>query len=174
LLLGFALRRSWWPISGLSAALWTLAQFGAGRALYQAIADAIGLDLPVTETGAFSLLAWQFLWVGGLWMGSLKAPEATQGLAAPQWAIAPAIAIAAVCLAWRHVAGQVPVPFPHETGHAINMLFDKWELGPLRLVNFSPCWCWFCASDRGWRATCRCNSSPGWARHHCRSFVRTW
>ena len=136
LLLSFGLRRSWWPIFGLSAALWALAQFGVGRALYQAIADTIGLDLPVTETGAFSLLAWQFLWVGGLWMGSLKATGAPRGLAAPQWAIAPAIAVAAVCLAWRHVAGQVPVPNPHEAGHAINLLFDKWQLAPLRLVNF--------------------------------------
>ena len=136
LLLSFGLQRSWWPIFGLSAALWTLAQFGVGRALYQAIADVIGLDLPVTETGAFSLLAWQFLWVGGLWMGSLKGSAAPRRLAAPQWAIAPAIAIAAVCLVWRHVAGQVPVPHPHEAGHAINMLFDKWELAPLRLVNF--------------------------------------
>ncbi|HEX4524317.1 MAG TPA: OpgC domain-containing protein [Casimicrobiaceae bacterium] len=136
LLLSFALRRGWWPIFALSAALWTLAQFGVGRALYQSIADAIGLDLPVTETGAFSLLAWQSLWIGGLWMGSLKATEDPQGFAAPNWAIVPAIAIAAVCLVWRHVAGQVPVPFPHEAGHAINMLFDKWQLGPLRVVNF--------------------------------------
>jgi hypothetical protein len=134
LLLSFALRRSWWPVFGLSAALWTLAQFGVGRALYQALADAIGLDLPVTETGAFSLLAWQFLWVGGLWMGSLKAADTGNGLAAPHWVIPPAIAIAVVCLVWRHVAGQVPLP--HEGGHAINMLFDKWQLAPLRLVNF--------------------------------------
>ncbi len=134
LVLSFALRRSWWPIFGLSAVLWTLAQFGAGRALYQAIADAIGLDLPVTETGAFSLLAWQFLWFGGLWMGSLKATGAGGGLRAPQWAILPAIAVAAVCLVWRHIAGQVP--FPHSTGHVLNALFDKWQLAPLRLVNF--------------------------------------
>jgi hypothetical protein len=134
LLLSFALHRSWWPIFALSAALWTVAQFGVGRALYQAIADAIGLDLPVTETGAFSLLAWQFLWVGGLWMGSLKATDARQGLAAPHWAVMPAIAIAAVCLVWRHITGQVPVP--HEGSHALNTLFDKWELAPLRLVNF--------------------------------------
>jgi hypothetical protein len=134
LLLNFALRRSWWPIFGLSAVLWTLAQFGMGRALYQAIADAIGLDLPVTETGAFSLLAWQLLWVGGLWLGSLKATDAPQGFAAPRWAVAPAITIAAVCLVWRHITGQVPVP--HDGGHALNLLFDKWELAPLRLVNF--------------------------------------
>jgi hypothetical protein len=133
LVLSFASRRSWWPIFGLSASLWTLAQFGAGRALYQAIANAIGLDLPVTETGAFSLLAWQFLWFGGLWMGSLKATDAG-GLRAPSWAIVPAIAVAAVCLVWRHIAGQVP--FPHSTGHALNALFDKWQLAPLRLVNF--------------------------------------
>ncbi|MEO8564808.1 MAG: OpgC domain-containing protein, partial [Betaproteobacteria bacterium] len=134
LLLSFALRRSWWPVFGLSAVLWTLAQFGAGRALYQAIAAAISLDLPVTETGAFSLLAWQLLWIGGLWTGSLKATGARHGLAAPRWAVAPAIAIAAVCLAWRHITGQVPVP--HDGGHALNLLFDKWELAPLRLVNF--------------------------------------
>jgi hypothetical protein len=114
--------------------LWTLAQFGVGRALYQAIADAIGLDLPVTETGAFSLLAWQFLWIGGLWMGSLKATDTTGGLTAPHWPVLPAITIGAVCLAWRHIAGQVP--FPHPTGHELNALFDKWQLAPLRLVNF--------------------------------------
>jgi hypothetical protein len=114
--------------------MWTLAQFGAGRALYQAIAGAIGLGLPVTETGAFSLLAWQLLWVGGLWMGSLKATDARRGIAAPRWAVAPAIAVAAVGLTWRHVTGQVPVP--HDGGHALNLLFDKWELAPLRVVNF--------------------------------------
>ena len=133
LLLSFALRRSWWPVFGVSAALWVLAQFGVGRALYQAIADVIGLDMPVTETGAFSLLAWQLLWIGGLWMGALKAADAQGGLRAPHWAVLPAIAIAVVCLAWRHITGQVP--FPHATGHELNALFDKWELGPLRLVN---------------------------------------
>jgi hypothetical protein len=134
LMLSYALRRSWWPIFAISAVLWALAQFGAGRALYQLVAAAIGLDLPVTETGAFSLLAWQLLWIGGLCLGSLKATDAAQGLAAPRWAVAPAIAIAVVCLAWRHITGQVPVP--HEGGHALNLLFDKWELAPLRLVNF--------------------------------------
>jgi hypothetical protein len=131
LLLSFASRRTWWPVLGLSAVLWALSQFGVGRALYQAIADAIGLDLPVTETGAFSLLAWQFLWIGGLWMGSLKASDAGS-LQAPHWTVAPAIAFAVVCLVWRHIAGQVP--FPH--GNELNALFDKWELGPLRMVNF--------------------------------------
>jgi hypothetical protein len=75
LLLSFAPKRGWWPVLTLSVLLWALAQAGAGRALYQAIADSIGLDLPVSQTGAFSLLAWQVLWVGGLWLGALKAAD---------------------------------------------------------------------------------------------------
>jgi hypothetical protein len=136
LLLSFGLRRSWWPIFALSLALWALAQFGVGRALYQAIAGAIELDLPVTETGAFSLLAWQLLWIGGLWMGTLKAANRADGLVAPSWAVAPAVVVAVACLVWRHVAGQVPFPHAVGAGHEINALFDKWELGPLRLLDF--------------------------------------
>jgi hypothetical protein len=134
LLLSFALRRGWRPIFALSAALWVLAQLGAGRAVYQTVADAIGLDLPIKETGAFSLLAWQFLWVGGLWMGALKATDRTSGLAAPHWALPPAIAIAAICVVWRHIAGQAP--FPEGSLQHLNALFDKWQLAPLRVVNF--------------------------------------
>jgi peptidoglycan/LPS O-acetylase OafA/YrhL len=35
-------------------------------------------------------------------------------------------------LVWRHAAGQVPFG----ANAALNMMFDKWHLGPLRLVNF--------------------------------------
>ncbi|MGH8713276.1 MAG: OpgC domain-containing protein [Casimicrobiaceae bacterium] len=133
-LLSFALRRGWWPIIALSTGLWVAAQFDAGRALYEALAGSIGLDLPVSETGAFSLFAWQLVWIGGLWLGALKVADTGGGLAAPRWAIAPALAVAAVCLVWRHVTGQVP--YPHATGSELNALFDKWHLAPLRLVNF--------------------------------------
>jgi hypothetical protein len=44
------------------------------------------------------------------------------------------LAIALVCLVWRHIAGQTPFPGPG--GHELNALFDKWQLAPLRLVNF--------------------------------------
>ena len=137
LLLSFGQRRSWWPIFGLSAALWTLAQFGVGRALYQAIADAIGLDLPVTETGAFSLLAWQFLWVGGLWMGSLKATEAPRRLAAPP---------VGDCAGDRHrrcLPGLAPRCRPGAGAFPASRRVTRsiccstsGQLAPLRLVNF--------------------------------------
>jgi peptidoglycan/LPS O-acetylase OafA/YrhL len=35
-------------------------------------------------------------------------------------------------LVWRYVAGQVPI----EGESTINHLFDKWHLGPFRLLNF--------------------------------------
>jgi len=41
--------------------------------------------------------------------------------------------LAAFFFAWRHVVGQVPFG----TDAALNMLFDKWHLGPLRLLNFA-------------------------------------
>lgn len=37
-----------------------------------------------------------------------------------------------VCLVWRHTVGQAPFG-PHAE---LNLLFDKWRLGPLRLLDF--------------------------------------
>ena len=71
--LTLSLRRGWISILSISFGLWLLAQFGAGQAVYQTIASATGFDMPYGATGAFSLLAWQFLWVIGLRVGTSKA-----------------------------------------------------------------------------------------------------
>jgi uncharacterized membrane protein YcfT len=42
-----------------------------------------------------------------------------------------AIVIAIAGLTWRHVVGQAP--FGSDV--ALNLLFDKWKLGPLRIIN---------------------------------------
>jgi len=68
--LTLSLRRGWAPILSFSFGLWLLAQFGVGQAIYQTIASVARFDMPYAETGAFSLLAWQLLWIIGLWMGS--------------------------------------------------------------------------------------------------------
>ena len=44
-----------------------------------------------------------------------------------------AIAIAGVLFAWRHLVGQVP----SADNVALNALFDKWHLGPLRILDFA-------------------------------------
>jgi hypothetical protein len=130
--LTLSLRRGWAPILSVSFGLWLLAQFGVGQEIYQTIASAARFDMPYAETGAFSLLAWQLLWVIGLWMGSTKAEGHERDMAAPGWVVAPAVAVALVFLVWRHAIGQTPFP----SGNALNALFDKWHLSPLRLLDF--------------------------------------
>ena len=49
----------------------------------------------------------------------------------PTWMVHAALVIAIVGLAWRHGVGQAPFG----ANVNLNLLFDKWRLGPLRLVN---------------------------------------
>lgn len=137
-LLAHGQRRGWTVLLAGSAGLWVVAQAGGGRLAYEALAAALGLVQPYRETGAFSLLAWQALWVAGLWAGAAPATAPAAVGARPAWwtragVVRVAIAVAVVCMAWRHLVGQAPFgSLVH-----LNMLFDKWTLGPLRLVNFA-------------------------------------
>ena len=70
----------WHGIMAGSLGLWFLAQFGISEWLYVAMVGPATMHLPFNETGAFSTLAWQFLWVLGLWMGASRgdAPKTAQ------------------------------------------------------------------------------------------------
>lgn len=124
------LRHGWGGILACSVALWLAAQFKVGAWLYEALAPAAGIRVPLVQTGAFDVLAWQFLWIMGLWMGAERAAQRPP-VVFPRWLLHTAIVYAAVCFVWRHVVGQVPIP--QDAG--LNMLFDKWQLAPLRLFN---------------------------------------
>src|SRR6266576_1319043 len=89
--LTLSLRRGWVPILSFSFGLWLLAQFGVGQAIYQTIASVARFDMPYAQTGAFSLLAWQLLWIIGLWMGSAKADGHEGDMATPGWLVTPAV-----------------------------------------------------------------------------------
>jgi hypothetical protein len=133
LALTLGIRGRWGIVLAGSLLLWLLAQFGLSRALYGAVVMLTGLKVPLHETGAFEIVAWQFLWIFGLYMGSARVTALqTQG-APPRWLVVPALAVGVGCLVWRHVVGQAPF------GHAsdLNVLFDKWQLAPLRLLDFT-------------------------------------
>lgn len=132
LLLRHGIRNGWDGILAISAALWLAAQFKLGGWAYEALAPAAGIRVSLHHTGAFDVLAWQFLWVLGLWMGARRKMQlSTARLVFPHWIVGTAITIAALFFVWRHVGGQVPLP--HNA--SLNMLFDKWQLGPLRMLN---------------------------------------
>lgn len=126
-----------WVLAG-SVALWLAAQFGASRALYDAAASLTqGKLIPYEQLGSFHLLAWQFLWVLGLWMGSNSAREPqAAALDWPRWMLRAAIGVAVVGVLWRHAVGQAPFPGGGPNAEGLNLMFDKWQLGPLRLINF--------------------------------------
>ncbi len=121
----------WAGVMGLSLLLWFGAQFGLGPALYQFATGWFDMPLRYQDMGAFEILAWQFLWVLGLWMGEQHSAPGHQPTRFPRWLLRVALLFALCAFFWRHAVGQSPMP----AGSAINLMFDKWHLGPLRLIN---------------------------------------
>ncbi len=133
--LAFALRHGWTAVLLASVLLWTLAQFGLSEWLHAAAARWLGLPVPFHETGAFNAFAWQLLWFAGLWLGASRNAPSARPLRSPPWLVALAIAVVLVGLYWRHGGGHGQAPFGADV--ARNLLFDKWQLGPLRLLNLA-------------------------------------
>jgi hypothetical protein len=129
-LLALAMRRGWFVVVALSLALWLGAQFGLGQLLYETVGAPARLKVPLNQTGAFEPLAWQFLWVFGLCAGAGGA-RFVRGQPIPRWLVGAALAVAGSCLVWRRWAGQTPFAEWVE----LNPLFDKWQLGPLRVLD---------------------------------------
>lgn len=134
LLVGLARRIGWAPILALGALAWAGAQFGLGRALQSALIALTGLQVPPQQGGAFDVLAWAFLWLIGLWLGAAQAAgEAVLPARWPRPWIALAVLVAALGFGWRHAIGQTPFHLPGQAWP--NLLFDKWHLGPARMLD---------------------------------------
>ena len=126
------LRLSWMPVLFASAVIWFCAQFGLEKEVYQAISTAAGIKVPFHQTGAFDTLAWQLMWLLGLWIGARTAGSSGAPRALPTALIAVALATSWAGVRTRHSLGQAP--FANET--LLAALLSKWHLGPLRLLNF--------------------------------------
>ncbi|HZY20295.1 MAG TPA: OpgC domain-containing protein [Ramlibacter sp.] len=126
-----ALTRGWMPVLAGSLALWLGAQFGLSELVYGLFQRGLQLPVPYEQNGAFNGFAWQLLWVMGLWMGASRHASAPPSFAFPRWAVVLAVLLGAIGFTWRHAIGQAPFP----ASPALNLLFDKWQVGPLRLLN---------------------------------------
>lgn len=133
--LAFGLRHGWTGVMVASASLWALAQFGLSEWLHGLTVRHTGLVVPFHEMGAFNAFAWQFLWFAGLWIGAGRNAPGAQPLRIPTWLAVLAGSAALYGFWWRHhgINGQAPFGGDVE----LNLLFDKWQLGPLRLVNLA-------------------------------------
>ncbi len=142
-LLAHGRRHGWRGLLCASLLLWLAEQWGLGAALHGLAASA-GWPVPYKDMGAFHLFAWQLLWVGGLCLGTRRQPWPR----VRWWLWGPALLLAGSTLLWRHMVGQDPMPGVP----AVAALFDKWSLGPLRLLNGAALVVLLLASAPLWRA----------------------
>ncbi|MGB7190939.1 MAG: OpgC domain-containing protein [Acidobacteriaceae bacterium] len=132
LLLSASIRFGWKKILAASFAMWLLAQFGLRDLVHNWIVSATHLHIPLQETGAFNLFAWQAIWIVGLWLGAEMARG--HGVAPLKSVRPPVIAVCgAICLFFIGVRHDWLGP--HLTQQALGMQLDKWSIGPLRVVN---------------------------------------
>jgi len=87
--------------------------------------------IPLNEMGSFDLWAWQFLWFAGVWLGVRWAQETLPIETWARRAAIPAVVIAVFCFIIRRKLAH-----GLQLG-AFEFLFDKWHLGPMRLLDFA-------------------------------------
>jgi len=130
MLLSSAVRWGWRRILVASGLLWILAQFGLRDLVHNWLVHLTHLKIPLQETGAFNLFAWQAVWTVGLWLGARTAVEREPFREVPGWAASGA---AATCLFF--VGIRYGWLGPHLTTQSLSLELDKWQIGPLRVVN---------------------------------------
>jgi len=131
ILILLARRFGWKPILWGSFAFWVLAQFGFRTAEHTFMMHYIPTRIPIHEMGAFDLWAWQFLWVVGIWLGVRWAQGDLPIEASARKVIIPATVIAIAFFLMRRLIAH---------GFQLDgteWLFDKWHLGPMRLLDFA-------------------------------------
>ena len=131
--MAFALKRGWVAVMVASAVLWVLAQYGLSEWIYEAAVRWTGLSVPFQEMGAFNTFGWQFLWFSGMCIGATRNAPDAKPFRFPPWLLALAGMLALYGLVWRHFGEHGQAPFGGDV--ELNLLFDKWQLGPLRLLN---------------------------------------
>ena len=128
--LAWAARRGWRVPLATSFLVWLGAQLGLRDWLHSGIVHFTHLQIPVQEGGAFNLLAWQGVWMAGLWLGACSA-EGKTPLRHVNGAIAAASGV--VCLFFLGVRHSWLGA--HLSPEALAFQLDKWHIGPLRVLN---------------------------------------
>ena len=132
--LSFATRRGWKLLLTLSTSVWMLAQFGLRTWVHALVVRVTHLQIPLQETGAFNLFAWQLIWLLGMWIGARSADPTPDGglpfLHLPRYAYSIAAAVCLFFLGVRHSWLG-----PHLTERALSPQLDKWQLAAPRMLN---------------------------------------
>jgi hypothetical protein len=125
-----AVKRSWRPVIFGSTIIWLLAQFGLRAAVQHYVVSITHLPIPLQQWGAFNLFAWQWVWIMGMWMGARSVEGELPLHSLPKWVFWVAGAVCLFFVGVRHdwLGGRL-------TQEHLGLLLDKWQLGPLRVLN---------------------------------------
>ena len=129
-ILSLAARRGWRWILITSGVVWVLAQLGLRTWAHTLIVQVTGLQIPLQETGAFNLFAWQTIWVLALWLGATSAQGVNPLRRLPGWVFGLSGLVCLFFLGVRH-----DWLGPHLTQQVLGISLDKWQIGPLRMLN---------------------------------------
>jgi hypothetical protein len=129
-ILNVAVRRGWNRILIVSGLVWLLAQFGLRTWMHSLVVHMTGLHIPLQETGAFNLFAWQAIWVLALWLGAKSAVGENPLSKLPNYVFPLSAAVCLFFLGVRH-----DWLGPHLTQEVLGLSLDKWQIGPLRVLN---------------------------------------
>lgn len=130
LLLSAAARVGWRKILSASGFVWLLAQFGLRDVVHNFIVHLTHLPIPLQEMGAFNLFAWQAVWIAGLWLGARSTGTEALFRKVPGWAVSLSGAICLFFIGVRYGWWG-----PHMVQQSFGMQLDKWQIGPLRVLN---------------------------------------
>jgi hypothetical protein len=130
LVLSASVRFGWRRILAASGLVWLLAQFGLRNLMHGVIVRTTHLPIPLQETGAFNLFAWQAVWTAGLWLGARSATGEIPLKKIPGWAVGVSCAVCLFFIGIRHAWLG-----PHLTQESLRFQLDKWRIGPLRAIN---------------------------------------
>lgn len=130
MMLAAAVRWGWKWILAASGLVWLLAQFGLRDVVHNWVVHITHLRIPLQETGAFNLFAWQGLWIVGLWLGAKSATRTEIFRRVPGWVAALAASACVFFIGIRF--GWLG---PHLTQQSLGFKLDKWQIGPLRVIN---------------------------------------
>jgi len=129
-LLAIAAHRGWKGILLASGSVWLFAQFGLRAWVHDVVVHVTTLQIPLQDTGSFNLFAWQMVWVSGLCIGATSAQEGRSFRRPPRLVYQVS---ALICIFFigvrRNWFGN------HLTQQTLGIQLDKWQIGPLRLVN---------------------------------------
>jgi hypothetical protein len=129
-LLAIAARRGWKGILLASGSVWLLAQFGLRALVHHVVVHVTTLQIPLQDTGSFNLFAWQMVWVSGLCIGAASAQEGRYFKRPPRFVYQVSALVCIFFIGVRHNwFGN------HLTQQTLGIQLDKWQIGPLRLVN---------------------------------------